>query len=537
MSEKPSYAELEKRVKELEASEASQKNLHAALKASENRFREIIEGVPEISVRGYNENREVTFWNKASESLYGYTEEEVLGRKIEDLIIPGPMKEKVKKHHKRWVESEEKIPAGEIEFIHKNGSLVPVYSSRVMHETVHGKEMFCLDIDLKSVRLAGEAIALAAETNELALVGRVAGKMAHDFNNILSSIMGHAEISMMVCDDAEIKESLELIFEQTVRGRNLTKNLVLFAKDQEPRQEYFQISQKTELVLNILKKDLSKTRVNREYDPQAPDLLADPGMIEHALVNIIQNSIHATSLVQAPELFIKTEYGNGKINIEIKDNGCGIPEAFIENIFEPSFSLKGSKDKSRSYDPEIKGTGYGLANVKKYITQHLGEIFVRSEVNRGTTVHIALPVPKKELEEDEIIKIREDNFHCEKYILLVEDEQAISDIQYRVLTNSPCYHRVDIAGNGQAAVDLFCRNKYDLISLDYMLPGQMNGMTIYRHIREKDVKVPILFISGNVEFIESIKDLRQKDPRVDHVSKPCRNLDYLRCINRLFCAV
>ncbi len=89
MPEKLSYAELEKRVKELEAFQVSPKNLQATkmLQASEKRFREIIEDVSEISIQGYNENREVTFWNKASESLYGYKEDEALGQKIEDLIL------------------------------------------------------------------------------------------------------------------------------------------------------------------------------------------------------------------------------------------------------------------------------------------------------------------------------------------------------------------------------------------------------------------------------------------------------------------
>jgi two-component system cell cycle sensor histidine kinase/response regulator CckA len=93
---------------------------------------------------------------------------------------------------------------------------------------------------------------------------------------------------------------------------------------------------------------------------------------------------------------------------------------------------------------------------------------------------------------------------------------------------------VDIAGDGQIAIDLLSRNKYDLISLDYILPGKLNGMDVYRHIRNYNKTVPILFNSGNLEFLESIKDLRQKDPYIDHLSKPCKNIDYLNSINMLF---
>lgn len=123
--------------------------------------------------------------------------------------------------------------------------------------------------------------------------------------------------------------------------------------------------------------------------------------------------------------------------------------------------------------------------------------------------------------------------YSKRCILLVEDEQDISDVQYRILTHEPLHHKVDMAASGRTAIDLLNRNRYDLISLDYILPGEINGMDIYHHIRKTDKIVPVLFISGNIEFLESIKDLKQKDPYIDHVSKPCKNMDYIRCINTL----
>ena len=83
-------------------------------------------------------------------------------------------------------------------------------------------------------------------------------------------------------------------------------------------------------------------------------------------------------------------------------------------------------------------------------------------------------------------------------------------------------------------MDLFEKNAYDLISLDYVLPGNKNGMDVYNHIRATNKEIPILFISGNIEFIESIKELKQKDVRIDHLSKPCQNKEYVTNINRLF---
>ncbi len=374
---------------------------------------------------------------------------------------------------------------------------------------------------------------IAEEHKKLALVGQVAGKMAHDFNNILGIIMGNTELSLMDCKDEETKKTLELIFEQTIRGKNLTKNLVAFAKDHEPKQEFFRISEKIDLVLNLMRKDLEGIELRKEESPDVPELLADPGMIEHALVNLIQNSTHALSMVEFPRITLRTYSLDNKICFEIEDNGCGISKENLENIYEPSFTLKGSRDVTGSYKSGIKGTGYGMANIKKYVEQHKGAISIESEVGVGATFTICLPVIKKELTTKEKAELKKEITQFEKYILLVEDEMDISNVQYRTLTEEPCNHKVDVANTGKIGMDLFDRNEYDFVSLDYVLPGGINGMDVYHHIRKTNQTVPVLFISGNIEFLESIKELKQKDAYIDHLSKPCQNKDYINGINEL----
>ncbi|MDA8134006.1 MAG: PAS domain S-box protein [Desulfobacteraceae bacterium] len=400
------------------------------------------------------------------------------------------------------------------------------------------EKIVCVGEDITELKKAQtekiEALTLAAETQKLALVGQIAGKMAHDFNNILGVIMGNAELALFDCPHIKTQKTLELIFEQTLRGKNLTKNLVAFAKDQEPKQEFFSINEKMALIINLLKKDLEGIHLIRLYGHQIPALLADPGMIEHAVVNLIQNSIHAVSLVKQPKIILRTYHKTGRIFIEIEDNGCGIPPESLGEIFEPAFTLKGSKDRIGLYKSGIKGTGYGMSNVKKYIEQHKGAISIHSELWMGTTVAVSLPVTQKTLTEEEIKEVKKENPHRKKYILIVEDEQDISNVQYRLLSNEPFFHKVDIADNGRDAMDLVDKNKYDLISLDYVLPGKLNGMDVYHHIRGENQTLPVLFISGNIEFLESIKALKRHDPYIDHLSKPCKNIDYVNSVNLLF---
>lgn len=483
--------------------------------------------------------------NPACREFFGATEEEVVGKYnlFQDSVIEKkgfmPVVKGVFKKGR---------PASFV-IDYDFGAVNHVNVKNATHKTIKTVLTPVLDSDKKVSNVIVQAIDLTeikqseeekikinkilADHEKLSLVGQVAGKMAHDFNNVLGIIMGNTELSILDCKDDQTKKTLELIYEQTIRGKNLTKNLVAFAKDQEPKQEFFSIHEKIDIVTNLLQKDLEGIELIKENKPGVPDLLADPGMIEHALINLIQNSIHAISKVEHPQIIMRTYCFEDEVCFEIEDNGCGIPKEYMESIFEPSFTLKGNKDVTGSYESNIRGTGYGMSNVKKYIELHMGTILSESKMGSGTKFIICLPVIKKELSKEEKIEIQKEITYFEKYILLVEDEIAISDIQYNVLTQEPGNHKVDTANNGKAAMDLFDRNEYDFISLDFILPGKINGMDLYNHIRETNKIIPILFISGNIEFLESIKNLKQKDANIDHLSKPCPNKEYLRSINKL----
>ncbi|MBW2655831.1 MAG: response regulator [Deltaproteobacteria bacterium] len=494
----------------------------------------LFESVP-LGITVWNKKRRLLFSNKSFTEITGYAKQDI--NTSEDWFLKVyPDQEYRNQALAGWKElSAKKETIRQFKITCKTGEVKDI-EFRGSFLKDGGAVVTLLDITRRTRAEKEKTTAqkIAANQSKQALVGRVAGKMAHDFNNILGIIMGNTELALLDCKDEEIRKTLELVFDQTLRGRNLTRNLVAFARDQEPRQEFFRISGKIDLVVNLLKKDLEGIEIIREYKPGIPELLADSGMIEHALVNLIQNSIHAISMTEYPRIIVRTYCSGENINFEIEDNGCGIPREHLENIYEPSFTLKGTKDVTGSYKPGIKGTGYGMANIKKYIEQHKGRLSVESEFDSGTKVTISIPVIKKGLTEQEKIDIQNTRLQFEKDILIVEDEQAISDVQYRILTQDPCNHKVDIANNGQAAIELFKKNKYDLISLDYILPGGINGMDVYNHIRETNKTIPILFISGNIEFLQSIKELKQKDVNVDHLSKPCQNKDYINSINELF---
>ena len=515
------------------------------LNTSEKRYRIMADNVADV-IWTMDMDLKFSYVSPSVYQMQGFTADEMLEKTIEDILAPESLDHIEKLYAKKIALLARQDPDAwspvvfDAEQYCKDGSVIWTSIHARLIKGQDGKSAGILgitrditvqkEIDEKNIR----AQAIASEREKLALVGQIAGKMAHDFNNVLGIIMGHAEFAIVDCRDEETKKTFELIVNQSLRGRNLTKNLVAFAKSSEPKQERFFLDEKVEFVLDLLKKDLEGIAIKKEWQGSM-ELMADPGMIEHTLVNLIHNAVHGVSLSQNPEIIIGINLtANQHIRFEIRDNGCGIPKEYIDDtVFEPSFTLKGSKDITGAFQKGIKGTGYGMANVKKYIELHKGEVRVESELGKYTKVIFQLPCVEKELTVEEKRMLQSTRPRSECAILLVEDEPAIAEVQHRLLTQEPLHHVVDIASNGQTAKDLFESNPYDLVSLDYILPGNINGKDVYTYIRKQNKTIPILFISGNIEFLESIKQLKQKDPYIDHLSKPCQNIDYVNRINTL----
>ncbi len=114
---------------------------------------------------------------------------------------------------------------------------------------------------------------------------------------------------------------------------------------------------------------------------------------------------------------------------------------------------------------------------------------------------------------------------------MVEDEVSISNVLTKILTADPFFHKVWVAPDGRSAIDLLDRESFDLVSLDYVMPGLINGLDVYNHIRKTQKTLPVLFISGNIRFIESMEQIRASDSYMDHLSKPFANLSYADKVN------
>jgi two-component system cell cycle sensor histidine kinase/response regulator CckA len=328
---------------------------------------------------------------------------------------------------------------------------------------------------------------------KLESVGLLAGGIAHDFNNILTIIMGN--ISLAKTDLARGDDPSELLTEAeraSKRAQTLTRQLLTFAKGGAPLKE-------TASIKDILKESssfvLRGSKSGCEFS-LAEDLWpaeVDVGQISQVINNIVINANQAMpkgGIIQiaAENLII----GNGQglpvkagkyVRISIKDQGVGIAEKHLLNIFDPYFTTK------------QEGSGLGLATTYSIIRKHDGHITVESKLGEGTTFHIYLPASDKAVPEKEEIKL----IKGQGRILVMDDEVALKRMIGRMLRKLG--YESEFAKDGAEAIEMYkgameSRMPYDAVILDLTIPGGMGGKEAIKELLEIDPEVKAIVSSG-----------------------------------------
>ena len=327
-------------------------------------------------------------------------------------------------------------------------------------------------------------------------LGTLAGGIAHDFNNLLMGIQGRsALITMDLGPSHPIQKHLRAIDEHIRSGSHLTKQLLGFARggqyDVSPTDINKLIHESAEMFGRTRKEIVIETKFHD--DTIVTEI--DRGQIEQVLLNLYVNAWqampHGGHLRLETQMFVLDEeapqnYGltlGNYVHLMVQDTGVGMSQSTIRRIFDPFFT---TKQKGR-------GTGLGLASAYGIIKNHGGRISVDSEINRGTTFHIYLPVSEKSVP-DEITPNRTICTGSET-ILLVDDETMIIDVG-RSLLEKLGYRVID-AKSGEEALDIVRHNgsKIDLIILDMIMPGMDGGKTFDR-IHDLYPQIPVILSSG-----------------------------------------
>lgn len=342
------------------------------------------------------------------------------------------------------------------------------------------------------------------QAQKMEAIGRLAGGIAHDLNNLLVPMIGYSELLLDELDaDDQTIESLESILNAGFRARDLVRQLLAFSRKQPLEFGLVDVN----LVIGNFRPLLRRTipediRILVNLTPDIKPIIADSVQIEQILMNLAVNAIDAmkgkglltieTLLVELDETYaaahsdvVPGEY----LQLSISDDGAGMDEATRERIFEPFFSTKGEQ-----------GTGLGLATVFGIVKQHGGDIWVYSELGVGTTFKVYLPVSsdrtivERELEDD-LTELR-----GSETILLVEDNNEVRRLVETTLRQYG-YH-IYTARSGENALELLKNASFvpDLLLSDVVMPG-MNGRELYEELAPRFDKMKVLYMSGYTDDV------------------------------------
>lgn len=487
----------------------------AQLGESEQRFRHLAANLPLIPVQGYDCDRNIIFWNRASESIYGYTAVEAMGRKMEDLIIPQAERANFVQITRDWLDRDIAPPSSELIRRHKNGSLVDVYSSHVMLNSTKGeKEMYGIDIDLAEIKQVQKEKASIEgrlqRAQKMEAIGLMAGGVAHDLNNILSGIVGYPDLILMQWpSDNKLKALVEPIKESGKRAAAIVTDLLTVARGVACVREFKE--------LNLLIEEYIGSPEGKKLQSLYPDINLEVHIearksviscssthIKKCLMNLMINAAEAISgpghiAISTCEQVFDAAMAERKglapgryVVLTLSDSGTGIAADDLARIFEPFYT---KKVMGRS------GTGLGLSVVWNTVQDHNGCITVNSS-EKGTSFELSFPlvnnntvINNDKKEQSEIVRSGNGGL-----VLVVDDEPQLLDIARQSLEMFG--YSVKTARSGEDAIVFLQNNKADLVLLDMLMDPGMNGRETYEQILKIYPRQKAIIVSGYSESDE-----------------------------------
>ncbi len=512
--------------KEKNENEEKRRKMEIALDESEQKYRDTINFLPQMI---YETNLQgiLTLANKQAFQTFGYTQEDFeKGLSVLKMIVPEERERVIENMKKRLME--EKIDDFEYTALKKDGSTFPVaqYSNPIIKD---GKPVGLrgILIDITEQKKNEE---LLIQSRKMDAIGQLAAGVAHDFNNILASIIGVAELlkdhSQM---DEEYQDYIDIIIQDSKRGADLTSKLLTFSQKRKEKYTPINLHDLIHDTITILKRVLDK-RINIKQNLIAEHFIASgsSSLVQNALLNLGINAGQAmnnggelsfnTSNISfsqgnCPNTGLKLSPGT-YIRIDVEDTGTGIEKQHLSKIFEPFFTTKKLG----------KGTGLGLSVVYGTIQDMKGTIKANSEVGKGTTFSLYIPITENPIIEtlDPLEIIRGTGT-----ILLVDDEVNIRLSTAKFLTSIG--YTILEASNGQDALEILKlkSNEIDLIVLDMIMPV-LNGIETYERIKVMNIECPVIISTG---YIEEMKlDQIMKEGIAGMIRKPFQMRELSRLV-------
>ena len=517
------------------------KRAEEALRESEERYRSFVERssegifrmeynppvpcdlpIPEQLVLG-RRNGYLAECNDALARMYGRSSaQELMGKPLSDfLVLNDPvtrefMEEFIRAGYRATDQESREIDSHGVKKIFRNtmaGIVVDGQWVRTWGITRDVTERVHLEEQLRNAQ-------------QLEAIGRLAGGVAHDFNNILSIIMGHGELLLAAMGAEErARNGLEQIRRAADRAASLTQQLLAFSRKQVLQPKVLDLNDGVADVQKMLSRVIGEDiELVASLHPSLVPVKADPGQVEQVLMNLAVNARDAmphggklgmeTSNMEAgAELARDLDLVPGRYAVlKVTDTGHGMDGATRSHVFEPFFTTK----------PMGKGTGLGLATVYGIVKQSGGSIQVESEVGRGTIFRIYLPVAEGSARKRQEPVVREKVEGGTETILVTEDEPDLRELA-RIFLAGYGYKVLEAASAEQAIqmADTFPGN-IDLLLTDVIMPG-MSGRQLAENILSKRPQTKIVYMTGYTD--DMVVQHKVLEPGVKLLQKPFGRVD------------
>jgi PAS domain S-box-containing protein len=342
---------------------------------------------------------------------------------------------------------------------------------------------------------------LVRRAEKMSSLGQLIAGVAHELNNPLAVVVAYAQmLGKKTVGDPELRENMQRILHESERAAKIVRDLLTFALPCEPQLTTVDLNQLVCNVLDIRERDFTNNKIElrTHFRPGLSRTKADPIQIEQVLNNLVTNALHAMAGAQGKRILrVITEETNFFVRITVSDTGCGIAPEIVSKIFDPFFTTK----------PPGKGTGLGLSISHSILQEHHGKIWVESELGKGTSFHLEIPVVACEQEAAKAEPLPAgsgvgDVEENRRRLLVVDDEAGIREVLELILTGQG--YEVVTAGNGAEAMERIHAEKFDLIISDMHMP-EMDGEKLFELIREKDEAMTerVVFVTGDTVSAKS----------------------------------